>query len=69
MKIKIQIEEVISQEFEVEVSSLNNAYNEIRTKYKNKEIILDNPTLTQANVMIQDENGTFEYSDWNDLHI
>lgn len=69
MKIKIQIEETIFQEFEVEVSDLNNVYNEIRNKYKNGEIILDNPTLTQANIMIQDENGTFEYSDWNDLHI
>ena len=38
MKIKIIIEEVISQEFEVEVSDLNNAYDEIRTKYKNEEI-------------------------------
>lgn len=69
MKIKVIIEEIISQEFEVEVSDLNNAYDEIRAKYKNEEIILGNPTLTQANVMIQDEDGTFDHSDWNDLHV
>lgn len=69
MKIKVIIEEIISQEFEVEVSDLNNAYDEIRTKYKNEEIILGDPTLTQANVMIQDEDGTFNHSDWNDLHV
>ena len=69
MKIKVIIEEIISQEFEVEVSDLNNVYDEIRTKYKNEEIILGNPTLTQANVMIQDEDGTFDHSDWNDLHV
>lgn len=69
MKIKVTIEEVISQEFEVEVSSLNNAYEEVREKYKAGELILENPGLTQANVMIQDEDGTYDRADWSDLHV
>lgn len=67
MKTKVIIEEVISQEFEVEVSSLDNAYDEVRQMYKDGKLVVDNPTLTQANVMIPDENG--EETDWSDLHV
>ena len=67
MKTKVIIEEVISQEFEVEVSSLDNAYNEVRKMYRDGKLVVDNPTLTQANVMIPDENG--EETDWSDLHV
>ena len=69
MKVKAIIEEVVSQEFEVELSSLDNAYDEIRTKYKNKQLIVEDPKLTQANVMIQDEDRTFDRGDWVDLHV
>ena len=41
MKVKITIEETISKDFEVEVSSLENAYEEIRAKYKAGELELD----------------------------
>ena len=67
MKVKVIIEEVISQTFEVEVSDEHNAYKEIREKYKNGELTVEDATLTQANVMILDENG--EETDWNDLHV
>lgn len=67
MKVKVIIEEVISQTFEVEVTDEHNAYEEIRQKYKSGELTVDNATLTQANVMILDENG--EETDWNDLHV
>lgn len=67
MKTKVIIEEVISQKFEVEVSSLDNAYDEVRQMYRDGKLIVDNPTLTQANVMIPDENG--EETDWSDLHV
>lgn len=69
MKVKVIIEEVISQEFEVEVSSLDNAYDEVRAKYKNGELVVEDPTLTQANVLIPDEDGKFGSSDWNNLHV
>ena len=67
MKTKVIVEEVISQEFEVEVSSLDNAYDEVRKMYSDGKLVVDNPTLTQANVMIPDENG--EETDWSDLHV
>lgn len=67
MKTKVIIEEVISQEFKVEVSSLDNAYDEVRKMYRDGKLVVDNPTLTQANVMIPDENG--EETDWSDLHV
>ena len=68
MKIKVTIEEVISQEFEVEVSSLNNAYREIREKYKAREIVVENPTLIEANCMIHDERNGDE-TEWVSMHI
>lgn len=67
MKTKVIIEEVISQEFEVEVSSLDNAYDEVRKMYRDGKLVVDNPKLTQANVMIPDENS--EETDWSDLHV
>ena len=67
MKTKVIIEEVISQTFEVEVSSLDNAYNEVQQMYRDGKLVVDNPTLTQENVMIPDENG--EETDWSDLHV
>ena len=67
MKVKVIIEETISQTFEVEVTDEHNVYKEIRQKYKSGELTVDNATLTQANVMILDENG--EETDWNDLHV
>ena len=67
MKTKVIIEEVISQEFEVEVSSLDNAYDEVRQMYRDGKLVVDDPKLTQANVMIPDENG--EETDWSDWHV
>ena len=67
MKVKVIIEEVICQEFEVEVSNLDNAYDEIREKYKSGKLVVVDPCLTEANVNICDENG--EVTDWLDLHV
>lgn len=67
MKVKITIEEIINQEFEVEVSDLDNAYEEIRNMYRSGKIVVEDPRLTQANVNICDENG--EETDWLDLHV
>ena len=67
MKAKVAIEEIITQTFEVEVSSLDNAYDEVRKMYRDGKLVVDNPTLIQANVMIPDENG--EETDWSDLHV
>lgn len=67
MKVKIAIEEIITQTFEVGVSDLNKAYDEVRQMYKDGKLVVENPTLVEANVMIYDENG--EETDWNNLHV
>lgn len=67
MKKKIIIEEVISQEFEVEVTDEHNSYREIRQMYLDGKLVVENPSLTEANVMVLDEDG--EETDWCDLHV
>ena len=63
IEIEVTIEEIVSQKFKVKVSSLENAYEEVRQMYKDDEIVVENPSLTQANVMIGDDGV------WNDLHV
>lgn len=67
MKVKATIEEVISQTFEVEVSSIENAYDEIREMYRGGKLVVENPALTEANLMITEEDG-YEGS-WSNLHV
>lgn len=67
MKLKVIIEEVQSQEFEVEVSSIDNAYDEVRQMYRDGKLVLENPSLTQANMMTIEEDG--RESSWSDLHV
>ena len=57
MKVKIIIEETISKEFEVEVNNIENAYNEIRDKYRMGEIVVEDANLIDAQLAILDNNG------------
>ena len=57
MKVKVIIEETISQTFEVEVSDMDNAYAEIKEKYRNEKFVLDNANLVEANVAFLEEDG------------
>lgn len=66
-KVKVSIEEIITQTFEVEVSDLEHAYEEVRKMYKDGKLVVEDPTLIEASVMIYDENG--EETDWNNLHV
>ena len=67
MKVKVTIEEVISQTFEIEVDEKEDVYEKIRSMYKNGDLVVENPSLIEANVMIYDENG--DETDWNNLHV
>lgn len=67
MKVKIAIEETISQEFEVEVSSLENAYEEIREKYMAGLIELNPGEVQSASLLIKGDDASD--SDWLDLHV
>lgn len=67
MKRKVIIEEVVSQTFEIEVEDGEDAYGKVKKLYQQQKLIVEDPVLIQANVMICDENG--EETDWNDLHV
>lgn len=67
MKVKVIIEEIISQEFEVEVDSMEESYDQVFKKYRNGELVVDSPSIVAANVMICDEDGN--ETEWVDLHI
>lgn len=57
MKVKVIVEEVISQTFEVEVSDMHKAYEEVREKYRDGILELNNAALIEANIAFLDENG------------
>ena len=67
MKKKVIIEEVISQTFEIELNDEESEYDQVRKLYTDGKLVVEDPSLTQANVMICDENG--EETDWSDLHV
>lgn len=60
-KIKVTIEETISQEFEIEISDEQDIDEVISTKYKNAELVLDNPVLSSV-CYETDDNG--DLSGW-----
>lgn len=68
MKVKVTIEETISQTFEVEVNSMETAYDEIRSKYKNEELVLTNPCLLCVSAAINEGVPGVE-TEFVDLHI
>lgn len=66
MKIKVIIEEIVSQTFEVEVSDMSNAYAEIKEKYRKEELVLNDATTIGANVAFLDDDG--EASEFVELY-
>lgn len=54
MKKEIIIEEVISQRFEIECENEDDIIDIVRDKYRNGELVLDNPTVTSVE-MLEDE--------------
>lgn len=55
MKYKITIEEIISQEFYIEASDINEAKNIAIERYKNGEIILENAHLIDKKIDVSNE--------------
>lgn len=62
MKRKVIVEEVISQEFEIDIDDTEDAFAKVKEMYKNETLVVDNASLIQTNVMICDEDG--EETDW-----
>ena len=65
MKVKIIVQETTSKELEVEVSSIENAYNEIQDMYKNEEIVIEDANLIDAQLAILDEDG--QVTGWDSI--
>ena len=69
-KVRVCIEEVVRQEFETNISNtddLDKIYDEIRDKYKNCELVIDNPGLVGVYGIVYD--GDTEYALGNlDIH-
>lgn len=60
-KVKVTIEETIVQEFEIEVSDEQDVDEVVRTKYKNAELVLDNPVLSSV---CYEANDNGDLSSW-----
>ena len=57
MKIKIIVEETITQEFEVEINDSEDTFDQIQTMYKNGKLVIEEPNLIDAQLTILDEDG------------
>lgn len=63
MKVKVTIEEIISQQFEVEVENEEDVYEEVRRQYRDGEIVLTDSVVTEVNILIGENGG------WENLHV
>lgn len=53
---KVTIEEVLSKTIIIEADNINEAYNMIKLKYRNEEIVLDaNDFIGKAEIFIHEE--------------
>lgn len=64
-KVKVTIEETISQEFEVEVENIDNAYDEVRAMYKSGKLVVEDATVTETLIGIHDNDGVVQ--DWEEV--
>lgn len=64
MKIIVTIEEHISQAFEVEADSLEEAMEIADDKYHSGEFVLDDANVTDKLMMAESD---YEYSEWSEF--
>lgn len=67
MKKKIIIEEVISQEFEIDLDEEKKELEQVREKYLAGDFVLDSASLTEVNYAIIEDGKSS--SNWIDLHV
>ena len=66
-KFKIIIEEHISQEFEVEASSIEEAEKIAQQKYCDGEFVVDNCNAPTATLMYVEDKETGEHTEWEEF--
>ena len=64
MKITVNIEEHISQDFEVEADTLEEAMEIAEDKYRSGEFVLENPCVTAKLMMADDGNKQTEWEEF-----
>lgn len=65
-KFKVTIEETVSQEFEVEATTLMEAMEIAKQKYKDGELVVDSGNLLFKQMQVQDvEEGSLSY--WSEF--
>ena len=64
MKITVTIEEHISQAFEVEADTLEEAMQIAEDKYRSGEFVLDNASVTAKLMMAENE---YESTEWEEF--
>lgn len=64
MKITVTIEEHISQAFEVEADTLEEAMEIAEDKYRSGEFVLENPCVTKKLMMAEDD---YEVTLWEEF--
>ena len=65
MKIKIIVEETVSQEFEVEINDSEDTFDQIQTMCRNGKLTIEEPNLVGAQFTILDEDG--QETEWCNL--
>ena len=55
-KFKVTIEELLSQEFEIEAPSEDELYDTVEKLYRNGKLILDNPSLIHTGVQLSEDS-------------
>ena len=64
MKITVTIEEHISQAFEVEADTLEEAMEIAEDKYRSGEFVLENPCVTKKLMMAE---NNYEATEWEEF--
>lgn len=67
MKFKVTIEEHISQAFEVEASSMEEAMQIAEQKYSDGEFVVDNCNAPTAQLMMAEDEVTGECTEWEEF--
>ena len=65
MKIKVIIEEHISQEFEVEAENIEDALEKAEQMYYNEELVVDSFNAPTCKLMMADDGE--EQTDWTEF--
>lgn len=65
MKVKVSIEEIITKSFEVEVSNIKDAKEEIKRMYQDKKLDMSGANVLETSVMICDKAGN--ETEWDQM--